>query len=408
MSEELIENKMNKLTLNEKPSRRFKFSPDLKEYLIKSKISSDEKKYFLPTPKNLNTLFQLNIIKSQCFFDLEKYKTFVKIENEENVLDFSDVHHIQNSKILNSVLFFLGAINLENDIYDFDDEEEEENELRAPIPEENLYENSDNYTQYLQNNLSILTRDIAFIDLDELIKSLEEIGMRIVVDNKNTLYRQIKDNVMSSPENKIMVLITPSNNFYVKTEKNSINGINYDFKINNITKLFLNNDFIQKFIKKIANHPRCHFGLLSSMITKNLKTANSGILTQFNNIYPKNYSLIDQKSHDGEDVGKKGVIPKFYRNLNMIMSHVKNKDKLYCYNETNILILDSKDYKISETTKPNTINVSVFNEELLRTPYPDKNRVLNEKGDKLINYVYELLENCPNDVRDYISLHPFQ
>lgn len=41
------------------------------------------------------------------------------------------------------------------------------------------------------------------------------------------------------------------------------------------------------------------------MITKNLKTANSGILTQFNNIYPKNYSLIDQKSHDGEDVGKK-------------------------------------------------------------------------------------------------------
>jgi hypothetical protein len=32
----------------------------------------------------------------------------------------------------------------------------------------------------------------------------------------------------------------------------------------------------------------------------------------------------------------------------MIMSHVKNKDKLYCYNETNILILDSKDYKISD------------------------------------------------------------
>ena len=45
--------------------------------------------------------------------------------------------------------------------------------LRAPIPEENLYENSDNYIQYFQNNLSLLTRDIAFIDLDEVIKSLE-------------------------------------------------------------------------------------------------------------------------------------------------------------------------------------------------------------------------------------------
>lgn len=407
MKEE-IEKNIKNMTLNENPKRKFKFIPELKEFLIKSKIADIEKKYYLPTPENLDFLFKLNILKEQISYDVDKYKSFVKIENDENVLDFSNIHHIQNSKILNSVLFFLGAINIENDIYDFDDEEEEENELRAPIPEENLYENSDNYIQYFQNNLSLLTRDIAFIDLDEVIKSLEEIGIRIQVDNKNTLYRQIKDNVMSSPENKIMILITPSNNFYVKTEKNSINGVNYDFKINNITKLFLNNDFIENFIKKIANHPRCYFGLLSSMITKNLKTANSGLLTQFNNIYPKHYSLIDQKSHDGEDVGKKGVIPKFYRNLNLIIKHLKNKDKLFCFNETNILILDSKDYKISETTKPNTINVSVFNEELLRTPFIEKKRLLNDKGVKLINYVYELLENCPNDIRDYISLHPFQ
>ena len=407
MKEE-IEKNIKNMTLNENPKRKFKFIPELKEFLIKSKIADIEKKYYLPTPENLDFLFKLNILKEQISYDVDKYKSFVKIENDENVLDFSNIHHIQNSKILNSVLFFLGAINIENDIYDFDDEEEEENELRAPIPEENLYENSDNYIQYFQNNLSLLTRDIAFIDLDEVIKSLEEIGIRIQVDNKNTLYRQIKDNVMSSPENKIMILITPSNNFYVKTEKNSINGVNYDFKINNITELFLNNDFIENFIKKIANHPRCYFGLLSSMITKNLKTANSGLLTQFNNIYPKHYSLIDQKSHDGEDVGKKGVIPKFYRNLNLIIKHLKNKDKLFCFNETNILILDSKDYKISETTKPNTINVSVFNEELLRTPFFEKKRLLNDKGVKLINYVYELLENCPNDIRDYISLHPFQ
>lgn len=407
MKEE-IEKNIKNMTLNENPKRKFKFIPELKEFLIKSKIADIEKKYYLPTPENLDFLFKLNILKEQISYDVDKYKSFVKIENDENVLDFSNIHHIQNSKILNSVLFFLGAINIENDIYDFDDEEEEENELRAPIPEENLYENSDNYIQYFQNNLSLLTRDIAFIDLDEVIKSLEEIGIRIQVDNKNTLYRQIKDNVMSSPENKIMILITPSNNFYVKTEKNSINGVNYDFKINNITKLFLNNDFIENFIKKIANHPRCYFGLLSSMITKNLKTVNSGLLTQFNNIYPKHYSLIDQKSHDGEDVGKKGVIPKFYRNLNLIIKHLKNKDKLFCFNETNILILDSKDYKISETTKPNTINVSVFNEELLRTPFFEKKRLLNDKGVKLINYVYELLENCPNDIRDYISLHPFQ
>ena len=398
-----------KMTLNGNHNKRFKFTPDLKEYLIKSKISDAIKKFYMPTPENLAILFDLNVIKNQITYDVEKYKTFFKTENEEDMIDFTNIHHIQNSKVLNSILFFLGAINSENDIYEFDDEEdEEEKALRAPIPEENFYENSDSYIQYLQNNLSTLTRDIAFMDLGEVIKSLEEIGINIILDDKNTLYRQIKDNVMSAPENKIMVLITPSNNFYVKTEKNAINGVNYDLKINNITKLFLNNDFIQKFINKIANHPRCYFGLLSSMITKNLKTANSGMQTQFYKIYPKHFSLIDQKSHDGEDIGKKGVIPKFYRNLHSIMHHLRSKDKLYGFNETNILIIDSKDYKISDTTRNNTINVSVFNEELLRTPQKDKKNLLNEKGDQLINYVYELLENCPNDVRDYISLHPFE
>lgn len=407
MTEE-IEVKIKNMSLNEKPTIRFKFTPDLKEYSIKSKISDAEKKFFLPTPENLQTLFNFNAIKNQLFYDIEKYRSLLKTENGQDIIDFRNIQHIQNSKILNSVLFFLGAINIENDIYDFDDYEEEENELRAPIPEENLYENSDSYIQYIQNNLSVLTRDIAFIDLSELIKSLKEVGLEIISEDNNTLYRQIKDTVMSSAENKIMILITPSNNFYVKTEKSAINGINYDFKINNITKIFLNNNFIQKFIKKIANHPRCYFGLLSSMIPRNLKTANSAIQTQFHNIYPKHYSLIDQKSHDSEDVGKKGVIPKFYRNLTLIMNHIKNKDKIYSFNETNILIIDSKDFKISKSTKPNTINVSVFNEELLRTPYAERNKLLNEKGENLVNYLYNLLENCPNDIRDYISLHPFQ
>ena len=45
------------------------------------------------------------------------------------------------------------------------------------------------------------------------------------------------------------------------------------------------------------------------MIQKNLKTANSGMSTMFSTIYPKHISLIDQKSHDGIDLDKKGVVP---------------------------------------------------------------------------------------------------
>ena len=391
--------------------KRFNFKPDLKEYIIRSRIS-DDKKFYLPTPENLLELFNLNVIKSQIYLDIEKYKSYFKTENEEEILDITNIPHILNNKILNSILFFLGAINIENDIYQFDEqvggEEEEEEEIKEPIPEEYLFENSQNYIQYLQNNIQLITRNIAFMDIEYAIKSLQEIGINIIPDIGNTLYRQIKDKVMSLPENKILVLITPSNNFYVKTEKNSINGVNYDFKINNITKLFLNNDFIKKFITKIANHPRCHFGLLSSMIQKNLKTANTGILTMYSTVYPKHYSLIDQRSHDGLDLDKKGVIPKFFRNLDLILKHVKTKDKLYCFNNTNVLIIESKDYKISESTKQNSINVSVFNEELMRKPNNERKEILLKKGDKLINYVYDLLENCPNDVRDYITLHPFE
>jgi hypothetical protein len=356
----------------------------------------------------------LIVIQGQIEYDIEKYKSFFKIENEENILDLTNIQTILNNKILNSILFFLGAINFENDIYEFDSvEEEEEEEIKSPVLVENLFENSQNYMQYLQNNINLLTRNIAFMDIDLTIKSLEEIGLKILQENNNTLYRQIKDKVMSLPENKILVLITPSNNFYVKTEKNSINGINYDFKINNITKLFLNNEFIMEFIKKISNHPRCHFGLLSSMIQKNLKTANSGMSTMFNTIYPRHISLIDQRSHDGIDLDKKGVVPKFFRNLELILKHVKTKDKLYCFNKTNVLIIESKDFKVKgeekpDSTKLNTLNVSVIDEELLRKPNAERKKIIKEKGEKLINYVYDLLENCPNDVRDYLVNHPFE
>ena len=42
------------MTLNENPKRKFKFIPELKEFLIKSKIADIEKKYYLPTPENLD------------------------------------------------------------------------------------------------------------------------------------------------------------------------------------------------------------------------------------------------------------------------------------------------------------------------------------------------------------------
>ena len=99
MSEE-ADKKMQEATLNERPNRRFQFTPDLKEYIIKSKISDAEKKFFLPTPENLQIIFNLNGIKNQIFYDKKIYETFFKNENEEDILDLTNIQHIQNSKIL--------------------------------------------------------------------------------------------------------------------------------------------------------------------------------------------------------------------------------------------------------------------------------------------------------------------
>ena len=101
--------------------KKFNFKPDLKEYIIRSRISED-KKFYLPTPENLLELFNLNVIKNQIYLDVEKYKSYFKTENEEAILDITNIQHILNNKILNSILFFLGAINIENDIYQFEEQ----------------------------------------------------------------------------------------------------------------------------------------------------------------------------------------------------------------------------------------------------------------------------------------------
>ena len=89
--------------------KRFNFTPNLKEYLIKSRVAED-KKFYLPTPENLFELFNLNVIKDQIYYDIEKYKSHFKKENDEEILDFTNIQHILNNKVLNSVLFFLGAM----------------------------------------------------------------------------------------------------------------------------------------------------------------------------------------------------------------------------------------------------------------------------------------------------------
>ena len=77
------------------------------------------------------------------------------------------------------------------------------------------------------------------------------------------------------------------------------------------------------------------------------------------------------------------------------------KKKYKNYNEKNIIILESEKKKIADT-KDNSIPVNLFNEQYIEAS-EEKRTSLDNKGDEVINYLKELLENCTDDIRVYIN-----
>ena len=284
--------------------------------------------------------------------------------------------------------------------------------------EECFFDNSLNYLEYLNSIIDFLKNTeklaIEFSQMEFLFKALDELGINIHRDEKNVLYRSIKDSFLSMDKNKILVIIAPSNNFWIKSKSYTINGQNYDIKLNNYSNIFYNKKFIQKFLEKVTKHPRCAFGLLCSMSYKNMKNCWDGLEKQFSNICPKKVLFFDQKDHD--EIKEPQQKPSFYRNMSKIIEHLKkekntnnkNKEKdeeeggnVEYFNEKNIIILESEEEKMGDI-KNNAIYVQLFSEQYLEFDTQQKTDI-DIKGDKVIDYLIKLLETCSDDIRDYIN-----
>ena len=397
---------------------------DLKECKVFSqfyeKNDDDEKakEMDLPTPESLEKLCSPQVVKDCVTFDIKKYKSFfVKqkeeySENEITILNLDKISSIKNGEVLPYVLIFLGGINSATDIYTFFDEA-----VKNPS-EECFFDNSLNYLEYLNSIIDFLKNTeklaIEFSQMEFLFKALDELGINIHRDEKNVLYRSIKDSFLSMDKNKILVIIAPSNNFWIKSKSYTINGQNYDIKLNNYSNIFYNKKFIQKFLEKVTIHPRCAFGLLCSMSYKNMKNCWDGLEKQFSNICPKKVLFFDQKDHD--EIKEPQQKPSFYRNMSKIIEHLKkekntnnkNKEKdeeeggnVEYFNEKNIIILESEEEKMGDI-KNNAIYVQLFSEQYLEFDTQQKTDI-DIKGDKVIDYLIKLLETCSDDIRDYIN-----
>jgi len=293
----------------------------LKEYIlisqfIKKEKDNEPKSYLLPTPESLDKLCSPQIVKDVLTFDLQKYQSYFETkkdndsDEEKNILNLDKLSSIKNNNLIPYILLFIGGINSINSLYDFFEGE------TTNFNEDCLIDKSTNYFIYLNSTLDFLKVNnllsVPFLEMNLLFEILDELGIKINKEDNNALYKNIKDSFLSMDKNKILILLAPSNNFWIKSEKKIINDQNYDIKLNQHNNIFYNKKFIHKFLLKVLKHPRCNFGLLSSMSYKNLKSCWDGLEKQFSSDCPKDIIFIDQKQHKEVAVPNSKKM-KFYR-----------------------------------------------------------------------------------------------
>lgn len=412
---------------------------ELKEYKIISKYfkkkddDNDINSFlFLPTPESFEKLCNSHLVKDVINFNLKEYESFfttIEDKNDDNsviAFNLDKIKYTLNRDIVCFLLIFLGAINSINTIYDIFDEED-----GAELPSYDIYiDNSSNYLQYIYSIIDFLRNNekffIPYRFMTLFFKILNELGFHIEIDDKNILYRTIKDSFFLMEKNKILILVAPSNNFWIKSQKSTINDINYDIKLNNYSNIFYNKKFTKKFMSKIAKHPRCNFGIISSMTYRNLKNCWEGLEKQFSKDCPKKIIIVDQKDHEQVMLDKDNKKMSFFRSMKKILEHLKREkekelrtsmkkkdkdikntvielgDNIEYFNEKNIIILESEEDKINQDTKGNSYLMNVFDEKYLEFNEKQK-EAIDLEGDKCVNFIINLLENCTDDIRDYLN-----
>lgn len=388
-----MENQLENLSLTDnKESKKEDFNPTLTEYTIKTNITDDISIY-LPNPSDLKKLISYDPRKIISLNE-NKYLTFFQ---PNNVIDFTSISHIQNSTIRNGLCIFIGGLNSET----FDFTKYYEDFSNEQPENDNLFENSKYFTNYIEKNKQYITYSMHLKDIYELIESIKEIGFQFENEKENILIKSMRESVMI--QDKIFIILSASENFWIKSEKPNLNGTPNDCKINNYTYIFYNKDFIEKFVKKVINHPRCYFGILSSMVYKNLKKICGGLDVDYPNQFKKAI-IFDQNTHTNLNEGNKKEKPKFKRDFDKILKSIKTFMKIDYFNESNILIFESEKDKIFDT-KDNSIVINIFSERHFFFNKEEKEQ-FEKIENKIIDYIVNLLDECVDDIREYIKKKP--
>lgn len=411
---ESLTNDMNKISISE-PSE-----VTLINYEVSSKVLDSPKMFTLPSPKDIKKKLELNISEFGIEFNEKTFNTYKK---EGNKLDLTSINSIQNKNILYSIILMLGGMNEGSDSYVFVDETDENENSLIDDSEKLQFENSANYLIYYQKLfLFFIFKKLELKDLDYLFDSLDQLGLIFNNRKENTFYKQLKEFIYIN--NKILVIVAPSDNFWIKSSKLEIGNVGFDIKMNNYDNLYINKELVKKFCNKIIKHPRCKFGVISSKVRKNIKKGldainmfvanwpdNNEIIT-FAQEHHFNYNLVDKKTKQK---------PEFVRDLKKICDYIKNS-KNKEIDENHILILESEKDKIIEdnddrissdfkdkvkSTKNISIQMKLFSEAYIE--YPEAEKIKFSKiEDAFLDYICNLLDNCTTSVETYLKENPFE
>jgi hypothetical protein len=247
-----------------------------------------------------------------------------------------------------------------------------------------------------------LTKKFDDLKVSESAKSSnKESESNIKEDSKNIFKIDLN-------QDKILIIFAGSDLLWYKTKKSIESDIKPDFIFQKEKFIYYNKKFIKNFFNKILKHPRCHPAFISSM---NINNCQILIEQMYKSCEMKkeeqiqNLIYLGKKCHNMTKPKSPDTIPELKRNIgNMcycINKFFNAKKKFY-----KLIILESDPEKMSDSTKPYSILCSIFNEDYISKK--ETRDDVDKKGQKLIEYLENFLNNCNKNIDTYLKENSFE
>jgi len=391
-----MEKAFEKLTLNSNTnSKKFLFasSKDFVEVeIINSTKSKDDWSntnekisYYLPI---LDKFCDLVNNDSACNLNEDLLKIFYNSSTSTLLLPEN-----LNLYYENFILIILGVFNKEN----FSNEK-----FRNAFNVENYdnvtnLENETSFLNYILRNIENLKTNLKPNDTHKLKKILDKMGIAI----EKNIYDVIEKKILN--DKKILVVITAGDNFWFKSDKTLIKNTEYFFMLNNYVAIYMNTNFIEKFFLRIASHPRCSLGIMSSKTKKNLdKIFENMKKCEFKSkLNIEADYLFDQEANEITPSWRVKEEKIFRRSIAKIEEKTKNNFSVH-----NTVFIESEIEK-SELVKSNVIHLNCFNEKYLMDTENNKQK-MDDYADYVLEYLEKMLNECDCEVREYLCKNPIK